>query len=80
MGELTCGYRETQIKETTYMSGPKTSQHCHLPTTFPDCQVLAFFQSSFGHYCFKRMPFGIKSVQEVFQKRMRQLLGSGNQY
>ena len=38
-------------------------------------QLLTTFHSPFGRYCFKRMPFGIKSAQEVFQKRMSQLLG-----
>ena len=38
-------------------------------------QLLTTFNSPFGRYCFKRMPFGIKSAQEVFQKRMSQLLG-----
>ena len=38
-------------------------------------QLLTTFSSPFGRYCFKRMPFGIKSAQEVFQKRMNQLLG-----
>ena len=38
-------------------------------------QLLTTFNSPFGRYCFKRMPFGIKSAQEVFQKRMNQLLG-----
>ena len=37
--------------------------------------MLTTFNSLFGRYCFKRMPFGIKSAQEVFQKRMCQLLG-----
>ena len=41
----------------------ETSQ---LPTTF---------NSPFGRYCFRRMPFGIKSAQEVFQKRMSQQFG-----
>ena len=38
-------------------------------------QLLTTFNSPFGHYCFKCMPFGIQSAQEVFQKRMNQLLG-----
>ena len=38
-------------------------------------QLLTTFSSPFGRYCFRRMPFGIKSAQEVFQKRMSQLLG-----
>ena len=37
-------------------------------------QLLTTFNSPFGRYCFKRMPFGIKSAQEVFQKKMNQLL------
>ena len=40
-----------------------------------ESQVLTTFNSPFGRYCFKRMPFGIKSAQEVFQKRMSQLIG-----
>ena len=40
-----------------------------------ESQLLTIFNSPFGRYCFKRMPFGIKSAQEVFQKRMCQLLG-----
>ena len=40
-----------------------------------ESQLLTTFNSPFGRYCFKRMPFGIRSAQEVFQKRMSQLLG-----
>ena len=40
-----------------------------------ESQLLTTFNSVFGRYCFMRMPFGIKSAQEVFQKRMSQLLG-----
>ena len=40
-----------------------------------ESQLLTTFNSPFGRYCFKRMPFGIKSAQEVFQKRMSQSLG-----
>ncbi|VDI83090.1 Hypothetical predicted protein [Mytilus galloprovincialis] len=35
--------------------------------------LLTTFNSPFGRYCFLRMPFGIKSAQEVFQKRVSQL-------
>ena len=45
-----------------------------IPLT-PDSQLLTTFNSPFGRYCFLRMPFGIKSAQEIFQKRMSQLLG-----
>ena len=40
-----------------------------------DSQLLTTFSSPFGRYCFMRMPFGIKSAQEVFQKCISQLLG-----
>ncbi len=36
---------------------------------------LLTFNTEFGRYCYKRMPFGIKSAQEVFQKRMSQSFG-----
>lgn len=38
-------------------------------------QLLTTFNSPFGRYCFMRMPFGIKSAQEVFQKRISQMFG-----
>ena len=40
-----------------------------------ESQLLTTFNSAFGRYCFMRMPFGIKSAQEIFQKRMSQLFG-----
>ena len=40
-----------------------------------DSQLLTTFSSPFGRYCFMRMPFGIKSAQEIFQKHISQLLG-----
>ena len=35
-------------------------------------QLLTTFNTPFGRYFFTRMPFGIKSAQEVFQKRISQ--------
>lgn len=40
-----------------------------------ESQLLATFNTEFGRYCYKRMPFGIRSAQEVFQKRMSQSFG-----
>ncbi|CAB4013811.1 Hypothetical predicted protein [Paramuricea clavata] len=37
-------------------------------------QLLTTFSTPFGRYFFTRMPFGIKSAQEVFQKRISQHL------
>jgi hypothetical protein len=36
--------------------------------------LLCTFNTPHGRYKFKRLPFGIKSVPEVFQKHMKQLL------
>ena len=35
-------------------------------------QLLTTFNTPFGRYCYRRLPFGIKSAQKVFQKRMAQ--------
>lgn len=40
-----------------------------------ESQLLTTFNTPFGRYCYTRLPFGIKSAQEVFQKRMYQLFG-----
>jgi len=47
------------------------SGYYQIPLDMPS-QLLTTFQTPFGRYCFTRMPFGIKSAQEVFQKRMYQ--------
>ena len=40
-----------------------------------ESQLLTTFSTPFGRYCFARMPLGLKSAQEVFQKRMYQSFG-----
>ena len=39
---------------------PLTSNYTHLST----------FITPFGHFCFKRLPFGVTLASEVYQKRM----------
>ena len=39
-----------------------------------ESQLLTNFNTEFGRYCNKSMPFGIKSAQEVFQKRMKSIV------
>ena len=39
------------------------------------CRDLTTFQTNFGRYRFKRMPFGISSASEVLQKKAFQLFG-----
>ena len=41
----------------------------------PIRRLLTTFNTPFGRYCYKRIPFEIKSAQEVFQKRMCQSFG-----
>ncbi|BES87354.1 Hypothetical Protein NTJ_00159 [Nesidiocoris tenuis] len=38
-----------------------------IPLT-PDCQLLTTFITPFGRFCFQRLPFGISSAPEVFQR------------
>ena len=39
-----------------------------------ECAPLTTFITPFGRYFFKRLPFGITSAPEVFQKRISQIL------
>ena len=41
----------------------------------PTSQELTTFITPFGRYCFRRLPFGITSAPEHFQKRMHKVLG-----
>lgn len=38
-------------------------------------QLLTTFNTPFGRYCFKRLPFGINSSAEVFEKRVEKVFG-----
>ena len=40
----------------------------------PESQTLTTFNSPFGRYCFKRLPFGLKTSQDVFQHAMDEIL------
>lgn len=40
----------------------------------PESQLLTTFITPFGRYCFQRLPFGITSAPEFFQKKMSQIL------
>ena len=40
----------------------------------PESQILTTFNSPFGRYCFKRLPFGLKTSQDVFQHAMDEIL------
>ena len=38
-----------------------------------ESELLTTFNTTFGRYCYQRAPFGINSIQEVYQKRILQL-------
>ena len=40
-----------------------------------ESQLLTTVNTGFARYCYKRTPFGIKSAQEVFKKRISQSFG-----
>ncbi|CAM1154056.1 Uncharacterised protein r2_g4222 [Pycnogonum litorale] len=40
----------------------------------PQSQLYTTFNSPFGRYCFKRLPFGLKISQDVFQAAMDDIL------
>ena len=39
-----------------------------------ESQLLTTFNSPFGRFCFKRLPFGLKTSQDVFQRAMDKIL------
>ena len=46
-----------------------------------ESRLLAIFITPSGRYCFNKLPFGISSASELFQKRMSNILhGFGNMY
>ena len=50
-----------------------TSGYYHL-MLHPDCAKLTTFITPFGRFYFKRLPFGLTSASEIFQRRMTELL------
>ncbi|CAC5425541.1 unnamed protein product [Mytilus coruscus] len=63
--------RKTEIKENACFSSFKLQEivkrQIKQLRMDKESQLLTTFNSPFGRYCFLRMPFGIKSAQEVFQ-------------
>lgn len=39
-------------------------------------RLLTTFNTPVGRYCFKRMPYGIKTAPEIFQKKAREIFGN----
>ena len=62
------------------MSGAFVFTHLDLTSGYyhrmlhPDCAKLTTFITPFGRFFFKRLPFGLTSASEIFQRRMTELL------
>ena len=46
----------------------------HVPLDQESC-LLTTFNTPFGRFCFRRLPFGINSAAEVFEKRVEEIFG-----
>ena len=64
----------------TKLSGATVFTHLDLTSGYyhieldPNSTKLTTFITPYGRYCFKRLPFGISSASETFQRRMTELL------
>ena len=50
------------------------SGYWHVPLDRPS-QLLTTFNTPFGRYCYKLLPFGINSSAKVFEKRVEEVFG-----
>ena len=57
----------------TFSKLDSNSGFWQIPLT-DDSIFLTTFITPYGHYCFNKLPFGISSAPEHFQKRMNQIL------
>ena len=63
----------TQLGDCTVFSHlDLTAGYYHLKL-HPQSTKLTTFITPFGRYCFKRLPFGISSASEIFQRTMTEL-------
>ena len=64
----------------TKLSGATVFTHLDLTSGYyhieldSDSTKLTTFITPYGRYCFKRLPFGISSASEIFQRRMTEML------
>ena len=61
------------VGSTVYSTLDASSGFWQLPLD-PESSRLTTFITPFGRYCFRRLPFGITSAPEIFQRRMVRLL------
>lgn len=59
---------------TTFTIVDMKNGYWHVPLD-KKSQLLTTFNTPYGRYCFKRLPFGINSAAEVFEKRVEEIFG-----
>ncbi|XP_049269031.1 uncharacterized protein LOC125757471 [Rhipicephalus sanguineus] len=62
------------LGEATVFSKLDTTSSFHQVKLSPESQELTTFIIPFGRYCFLRLPFGITSAPEYFQRQMSRIL------
>lgn len=63
-----------QIKESKFFSKLDCNSGFWQEKLDPDSRLLTTFITPFGRFYFNRMPLGIKSAPEHYQKKMSQIL------
>ena len=63
-----------QVSESKYFSKVDANSGFWQQKLAPESRLLTTFITPFGRYCFNRMPMGIKTAPEHYQKRMSQEL------
>ena len=63
-----------QLNGATIFSTLDASSGYHQVLIHPDSQPLLTFSSPIGYFCYKRLPFGISSATEIYQKIMAEIL------
>ena len=58
---------------TTFRKLDANSGFWQIPLA-PESRPLTAFLTPFGRYCFNKLPFGVSSAPELFQRRMNQIL------
>ena len=64
-----------QMGEAKVFSKLDANSGFHQIKLSPDSQLLTTFISPFGRYCYERLPFGINSAPEHYQKQLQKVVG-----
>ena len=64
----------TRLENSKFYSILDSTSAFHQIAVHPDSQKLLTFAAPSGRYCWQRLPYGIKSAPEVYQKMLSELL------